>query len=417
MNTGILLQEKIWRVVISLSAIVSAIYIPARLVLPFGDKYIFEVFDWLFTAIFAADFFLHAFTNSNSDIETVEKPASKNLWLTIDFLAFFPFALFGGVALYMLRLIKLTRIGQYMHEWKHHQIKFSDYLSFSFFLFWLLITSHWLACGWLVQTKAVHPDNAVESYVTALYWVIQTLTTVGYGDVPPITTGQKIYTMIVMLFGAGVYGYIIGNVASILSQQDPSKTYYTKNIERLKAFVKYRKLPVELQNKIKNYYTYAWKRRLGFDESSLLTSLPPALKIETALFLKKDILDKIPIFKKAPENFKQEVALNFRSMVFSPGDIVCREGEIGREMYFIIQGELEVVSGDGKKVIAILRDGNFFGEISLFKNSPRTASVKAVTYSDLYILEKKNFEQILSRFPSVAEQLHAVANERNEEFK
>lgn len=417
MNTGILFQEKIWRVAISLSAVVSAVYIPARLVLPPGDIYIFDVFDWIFTAIFAADFFLNAFKKSNSDIETVEKPASKKLWLTIDFLAFFPFALFGGVALYMLRLIKLARVGEYMHEWKHNQIKFSDYLSFSFFLFWLLITSHWLACGWLVQTKALNSEYALENYVTALYWVIQTLTTVGYGDVPPVTTGQKIYTIIVMLFGAGVYGYIIGNVASILSQQDPSKAYYTKNIERLKAFVKYRKLPVELQNKIKNYYTYAWKRRLGFDESSLLTSLPPALKIETALFLKKDILEKIPIFKKAPDNFKQEVALNFRSMVFSPGDVVCSEGEIGNEMYFIIQGELEVVSGDGKKIIAVLKDGNFFGEISLFKNSPRTASVKALTYSDLYILEKKNFVQILSRFPSVAEQLHAVANERNEEFK
>ncbi|MBZ0199305.1 MAG: cyclic nucleotide-binding domain-containing protein, partial [Ignavibacteriaceae bacterium] len=414
---GISLLEKIWRILISLSAIISAIYIPVRLVLPLGNQYIFEVFDWVFTVIFAIDFFLNAFSITKSESEIEEKTMAKSTWLAIDFLAFFPFVLFGGVTFYMIRLIKLFRIGRFMHEWKRNQIKFSDYLSFSFFLFWLLITSHWLACGWLAQTKAVQPDNAVATYVTALYWVIQTLTTVGYGDVPSVTTGQKIYTIVVMLFGAGVYGYIIGSVASILSQQDPSKAYYTKNIDRLKAFVKYRKLPIELQNKIKNYYTYAWKRRLGFDESSLLTSLPPALKIETALFLKKDMLDKIPIFDNAPDNFKQEVALNFRSMVFSPGDLICREGEIGSEMYFIIQGELEVISGDGKKTIAVLRDGNFFGEISLFKNSPRTANVKAVTYSDLYILEKKIFEQILSRFPSVAEQLQAVANERNEEFK
>jgi len=247
--------------------------------------------------------------------------------------------------------------------------------------------------------------------------VIQTLTTVGYGDISPVTSAQKIYTMVVMLFGAGFYGYIIGNVASLLSQQDPAKAHYSKNIERLKAFVKYRKLPVDLRNKINDYYTYVWKRRLGFDESSFLSSLPQALKIETALFLKKDILDKIPIFQKAPNNFKQEVALNFHSIVVSPGDLICREGELGKEMYFIIQGELEVVSDDGKKVFAVLREGNFFGEISLFKNSPRNASVRAVTYSELYILEKKNFEQVLSRFPSIAEQLKTVAEERNEVFK
>lgn len=417
MNTEISVSEKLWRSVITLCAVISALYIPARLVLPLGNQYIFKVFDWIITIIFTVDFFLNTFSKSKSYSETVEKPSVKFLWHAVDLLSAIPFGAFGSNIFYMIRLLKLTRVLQFMHEWDHHQIRFSDYLSFSFFLFWFAIFSHWLAFGWLAQNKSYSPGKSFDAYVTALYWVIQTLTTVGYGDIPPVTSWQKIYTIIVMLFGAGIYGYIIGNVASILSLQDPAKAYYTKNIERLKAFVKYRKLPVDLQNKINNYYTYVWKRRLGFDESNFLSSLPPTLKIETALFLKKDILDKIPIFQNAPNNFKKDVALNFRSMVVSPGDIICREGELGNEMYFIIHGELEVVSGDGKKVFATLKEGNFFGEISLFKNSPRTASVRAVTYSNLYILEKKIFEQVLTRFPSVAEQLQTVANERNEVFK
>jgi len=416
-KTGISISEKSWRSVITLCAVISALYIPARIVLPIGDRYLFTFLGWVISLIFTLDFFINIFSRNTIDIKTVDKPAAKFLWYAVDLLSAIPFGAFGSDILHTIRLLKLARVVQFMHEWKHHQIKFSDYLSFSFFFFWFVIISHLLALGWLAQTGTNNSVNPFEAYVTAIYWVIQTLTTVGYGDISPVTSAQKIYTMVVMLFGAGFYGYIIGNVASLLSQQDPAKAHYSKNIERLKAFVKYRKLPVDLRNKINDYYTYVWKRRLGFDESSFLSSLPQALKIETALFLKKDILDKIPIFQKAPNNFKQEVALNFHSIVVSPGDLICREGELGKEMYFIIQGELEVVSDDGKKVFAVLREGNFFGEISLFKNSPRNASVRAVTYSELYILEKKNFEQVLSRFPSIAEQLKTVAEERNEVFK
>ena len=57
-------------------------------------------------------------------------------------------------------------------------------------------------------------------YVVALYWALTTLTTVGYGDVIPYTTLELVWTCVVMFVGTCTFGYIIGNVASLITHED-----------------------------------------------------------------------------------------------------------------------------------------------------------------------------------------------------
>ncbi len=408
----------VWRSIVTSCAVLSTIYIPLRIVIDLNTNIVLVYLDGIITLIFFADLFYNFFVRLNlktksSSFEKEEISGYSFFWILIDFIAAFPFYLIFRIPLLQLfRIVKLARVAQYMHELRKHVLRFSDYFNLGFFVFWLLILIHWLSCGWAVlYTFPVGTDDSTR-YINSLYWCVQTFTTVGYGDITPINNSQHIYSLLVMLFGVGVYGYLIGNVANILSKRDPAKAQYFKNIESLKAFSNFRNIPLGLQKRIRDYYVYIWKKRLGYDESAFISKLPTGLQNEVSLFLKRDILDKIPLFKGIDDRFLQEMSLHLRPLVFTPGEYVFKEGDKGNEMFFVIRGELEVISGEEAVVKNKLNDGDFFGEIALFKNVNRTASIRAITYSDLYILDKDVFDYCLKRFPDITDQIKTTAEKR-----
>lgn len=67
----------------------------------------------------------------------------------------------------------------------------------------------------------------------------------------------------------------------------------------------------------------------------------------------------------ARKRLRLKVLISFSLQVFSPGEYVCRKGDVGHEMYIIKEGKLAVVADDGVTEFAVLSEGNFFGEISI----------------------------------------------------
>ena len=89
---------------------------------------------------------------------------------------------------------------------------------------------------------------------------------------------------------------------------------------------------------------------------------------------------------------------------YKDGDIIFEENSIGKEMYVILTGNANVIKKkDGAETtLATLEEGDFFGEMSLFDNSPRSATVKALGDIKLLEINQKNFLKKISRDPSLA---------------
>ena len=90
-------------------------------------------------------------------------------------------------------------------------------------------------------------------------------------------------------------------------------------------------------------------------------------------------------------------------------------------MYVVNRGKLQVVADNGKTVLATLRAGSYFGEISILNmgnaGNRRTASVRSVGYSDLFVLSKKDLWEVLKDYPTARVRLEAIAVKRLEKYK
>ena len=167
-----------------------------------------------------------------------------------------------------------------------------------------------------------------------------------------------------------------------------------------------RKVNTQLQERVIKWFNNSWENNSGLDEHLIFQKfLPENLQAEIAINIHMETLARVHIFQDCEPGLLRQLVTRLKLQVFSPSDFVCRKGDIGREMYFIKSGRLSVVSDDGKTIFATLKEGSFFGEISILDipgnktGNRRTANVKSVGYSNIFCLTKADLWQALTEYP------------------
>lgn len=153
------------------------------------------------------------------------------------------------------------------------------------------------------------------------------------------------------------------------------------------------------------WFDYLWNNGKAQNEREVLRYLPDKLRAEIGIQVHMDTLKKVRIFADCEAGLLIELVLKLRPQVFSPGDYICKKGDIGREMYIIKDGQLAVVADDGVTQFVVLGSGSYFGEISILNikgskaGNRRTANIRSVGYSDLFCLSKDDLMESLVEYP------------------
>ena len=244
-----------WDLVVLGATLVIAVTTPLEVVFDFRSGAFGMSFSVLISLLFAADIVFRFSRPVEVEGRTVEDRATirrhyLRTWFTVDLLAAIPFGLMAvGAAdnsaaesmfraLSLLRVLRVTRFFVLQRQWRLRTSLNPAVLRLSFFVFWVAILAHWIACGWIALDGAQSGHPELLPYQQALYWTITTLTTVGYGDITPVGRSQVSYTMVVMALGAAMYGYVIGNVASLLANIDVLRSQHLGRIEAINNFLR-----------------------------------------------------------------------------------------------------------------------------------------------------------------------------------
>ena len=194
-------------------------------------------------------------------------------------------------------------------------------------------------------------NSGFNSLVDALWWSVITLSTVGYGDVVPQTQLGKLLGGLSAISGFGMFALPAGILAN----------GFANEIKRIKE----------------------------------MASL--------------EIISKVPLFSSLDESAIFDIANILRVKRFRKGEIIIRENSQGDAMYFIVKGSVSVIKKDFLKV---LLKGDFFGEIALLRDTPRTATIKANEKCELLELSRYDFKNLISSKPELLKEIEKVAKQR-----
>lgn len=132
------------------------------------------------------------------------------------------------------------------------------------------------------------------------------------------------------------------------------------------------------------------------------------------------ILKQIPIFSALDPQLHQEIIQHIVLMYYPKGYTLFKQNDEADALYIVKQGQVEIYNepkeeGDLPQKIAEINDGGFFGEIALVSESPRTASAKTLIDSQVFILSKQDFKNLLASNTVLAEQISATVVARMKE--
>eukprot|EP00928_Gymnodinium_smaydae_P027723 TRINITY_DN21342_c0_g1_i1.p1 TRINITY_DN21342_c0_g1~~TRINITY_DN21342_c0_g1_i1.p1 ORF type:complete len:813 (-),score=158.40 TRINITY_DN21342_c0_g1_i1:283-2721(-) len=304
----------------------------------------------------------------------------------------------------------------------------------------IVLMAHMLACGWRLALAADFAATAAatswELYVQDLYWVLMTMTTVGYGDISPIGEHSRLYAICIMVVSPVFFGSLMTFLTHIL------QPFFQDTVERhvndATYFMRRRGIPIELQNRVIQSLRHNLSgEQKACSEPILFEMLSPTVRQELSLALLSSTILKFPLFVGAPHAFVAELATAHVWLPCDPGDIVAEEDQLVEEITFLVQGRLIVQFGassrddcfdleenEHKRMLdeaheedvgpqptlppreATLLSGDWFGEASLLeRRHVRTATFVAIVETELAVLPASAYLKIVERYPRLLDRL------------
>ena len=375
--------------IISICVIYNLIYIP--LFLGYNNNYCkindyisFTSFiDLLIDFIYFIDFIIHffvAYFNSDDILRTENYLIIINNlkgWFIIDLISFIPFKtifnffdtkckdvnflssnLYQSHFYYLLiclRLIKTFRLHhnrflEYIDELLDKYDHYNNYYTFYLISFIFFITLHVVTCLLIFIGKNDYPNwiiyfnikeyNFSKLYFLGIYYIITTVTTVGYGDLYCYTTKEKILAILIEIVGIVAYSYILTSISNYVKSKSDSEEEYFKKYQILENIkMNYEDLSDDLFERIDRFLKH--KQNNEDQEKNLIDELPITLKNNLVYSMYEPIIENFIFFKNFDnKDFIVKVIFSFKPILAIKNDILIKDGDFIEDIIFVKKGKL-----------------------------------------------------------------------------
>ncbi|KAK0400126.1 hypothetical protein QR680_003368 [Steinernema hermaphroditum] len=252
-------------------------------------------------------------------------------------------------------------------------------------------------------------SNLSKEYVLSMYWSSMTITTLGEQPEPNFSY-QNLYEIFDSVVGILLFAVIVGSVGDMVANSNAYTSNLRSQLDGVKLFMKTRQVDYLLQKKALNFFGFMINNR-HVDDRPMKKYLPGKLRQAMQMCIHEDMLREVDLFKGSDDRLINELVGKLRLQFYCPHDEICKRGEQGKEMYIVKSGQLLAMSADNETVLFTIPEGCAFGELYLFDlpehklKNRRCTTIRSVGFTDLYVLHRDDFSNVLLDFPRTKAQL------------
>jgi len=261
--------------------------------------------------------------------------------------------------------------------------------------------------------------------VTAAYFTIISLSTVGFGDINPSNDFERLFSIILTLAGAVVFAIVLGSVSEIAQQRNHFEVALSNTVHTISDFLEHRNVPEDVAARIIKHITFASQKAPHLYAPDQLNLLPPVLRHQLMQQIVNEQLGTVvqtyPIFLNMDPGLRVKFLLLLRPIALLHEEYLYEALDIAEEAYFLTSGNLEVYIyenqfGHMAKCDERIKDvGEFVGETALLEEGPpyRYNSIRGFGSCELLQLTKEDFDNhIRYSYPDVYKCFQEMARAR-----
>ena len=261
----------------------------------------------------------------------------------------------------------------------------------------IFIAIHIMACFWYFSCKFdefspntwvvrynMQDNDIITLYITSIYWVILSLSTVGYGDLSAFTILEKILSIIWIGISLYFYAFTIGSLSSLVLMSKTHMHAHAYKLSKIDEISAMFKLPKEIVHKIKRALKsssdisgFSWK-----DKEKLLNELPKKLRYKIAAVMYGGVGKKLLFFKGKDMGLMTKIMPLLTPYIINRNENIYEKGDRSDEIYFIIKGSTLLYYED--EPVLKIKSFEYFGDIEIIYKIPR--KYRAFTSNYLEIL-------------------------------
>ena len=213
---------------------------------------------------------------------------------------------------------------------------------------------HLIACSFIFIGKCQYPGWIVyfqfenkkfhQLYLIAIYYIITTCTTVGYGDLTCITLVEKIFGLIMEIVGIFAYSFAISSISNYVKVMNDKNELYREKIEILEDIkISYSDFSEDLYTRIHRFLKFKFNNSEKLEKKEIINSLPITLKNALVCEMYRPLIQNFIFFKYFDNiDFIVRVILSFKPILAVQNDVLLKEGDFVEDMIFVKRGRLSL---------------------------------------------------------------------------